>query len=342
MQVLTLDQVGLVAIGRNEGLRLEQCLRSVIGKVSAIVYVDSGSTDGSVALARSLGVMVVSLDLAIPFTAARARNAGLEKLLEIAPLIEFVQFVDGDCEIISGWLESAVVALRDYPNVVAVCGWVKERYPERSIYNRICSVEWLFGSLGLISSFAGNVMIRVAPLVAVGGYDAEVIAAEDDELSVRLRQRGGQILRIDQDCLWHDTDMHHFSQWWKRAKRCGYAYAQVSRLHGLAPEHKFRSEIKRILLWGAVFPGVLIVLAPLTSGGAFVGLLRYPLVALKVAVQTQKRGFGWSESILWGLSCSMSVFPGLLGFISFWVTHWRGKPHIIIEHKGTQMSPKVS
>ncbi len=337
-----MEQVGLVAIGRNEGARLEQCLRSVIGKVSVIVYVDSGSTDDSVALARSLGVTVVSLDLSIPFTAARARNAGLEQLLEMVSSIEFIQFVDGDCEIISGWLEAAVAAFSEYPNVVAVCGWVKERYPERSLYNKICRVEWLSGSLGLVPSFGGNVMIRVDPLVAVGGYDSGVIAAEDDELSVRLRQQGGHILRIDQDCLWHDTDMHHFSQWWKRAKRCGYAYAQVSRLHGAAPERKFRPEIKRVLLWSAVFPSVLIVLAPLTSGGSFVGLLRYPLVALRVAVQTQKGGFGWSESLLWGLSCSLSVFPGLLGIISFWLTHWRGKPHRIIEHKGTQMAPKVS
>jgi glycosyltransferase involved in cell wall biosynthesis len=337
-----LEQVGLVAIGRNEGARLELCLRSVIGKGLKIVYVDSGSTDGSVALAESLGVTVVSLDLSIPFTAARARNAGLEHLLEMVPSIEFVQFVDGDCEIIPGWLEAAVLAFGDNPNVVAVCGWVRERYPERSIYNRICRVEWLSGSLGLVPSFGGNVMIRVSSLVAVGGYDAGVIAAEDDELSVRLRQRGGKILRIDQDCLWHDTDMHHFSQWWKRAMRCGYAYAQVFRLHGAAPEHKFRPEIKRILLWGAVFPGVLIVLAPLTSGWSFVGLLRYPLVVLKVAVQTQKLGFGWAESFLWGLSCSLSVFPGLLGVIRFWLTHWRGKPHIIIEHKGAQMSPKES
>ena len=340
MQGIALNQVGLVAIGRNEGQRLEQCLRSVLGKVVQIVYVDSGSTDDSVLMARSLGVTVVSLDLSIPFTAARARNAGLEQLLEIAPTIEFVQFVDGDCEIIPGWLEAAVAAFDDRPNAVAVCGWVKERYPERSIYNRICRIEWLNGSLGLVSSFAGNVMIRVLSLVAVGGYDASVIAAEEDELSVRLRQQGGQILRIDQDCLWHDTDMHHFSQWWKRAMRCGYAYAQVSRLHGSAPEHKFRSEIKRIWLWGAIVPGSLIVLAPLTQGLSLVGLLRYPLVALKVAIHTQKRGFGWYESILWGTSCAVSVFPGLLGLIRFWFTHWRGNPHVIIEHKMTQTVPK--
>jgi glycosyltransferase involved in cell wall biosynthesis len=335
MQVRTLYQVGLVAIGRNEGPRLAQCLRSVIGKVAPIVYVDSGSTDDSVAMARALGVLAISLDLSTPFTAARARNAGLEHLLKSAPTIELVQFVDSDCEIIPGWIEAAVAALDDHPNVVAVCGWVKERNPERSIYNRICSVEWLIGSLGLIPSFAGNVMIRVAPLLAVGGYDSRLIAGEEGELSIRLRQRGGGILRIDQDCIWHDTHMYHFSQWWQRAKRCGYAYAQVSHLYSSTPEGLFRREIRRAWLWGAILPLGFLVLAPVTSGVSLLGLVRYPLVAFKVANETQKQGFRWDESIPWGISCAISVFPAVLGIIKFWLIQWHGKPHFIIEHKLT-------
>ena len=55
--------------------RLRQCLLSVGS--ATIVYVDSGSTDGSIACAQSLGVeSCPELDLSIPFTAARARNAG--------------------------------------------------------------------------------------------------------------------------------------------------------------------------------------------------------------------------------------------------------------------------
>ena len=333
MQGLVLEQVGLVAIGRNEGPRLEQCLRSVLGKVLEIVYVDSGSTDGSVAMARSIGISVISLDLSIPFTAARARNAGLEYLREIAPSTEFVQFVDGDCEVIQGWLEAAVQAFETYPDVVAVCGWVKERYPEQSIYNRICSVEWLTGVLGFIPSFAGNVMIRVDALVGAGGFNPSLIAGEEGELSIRLRQQGGHILRIDQDCIWHDTHMHYFSQWWQRAKRCGYAYAQVSYLYRATPEGLFRREIRRAWLWGAILPLVFLGLASVTSGISLLGFMRYPFVALNVANETQKRGFRWNESIPWGISCAISVFPGVLGIIKFWFIQWNGKPHVIIEHK---------
>ena len=72
--------IGAVAIARNEGERLKSCLRSLIGKCAAVVYVDSGSSDGSVAFARSLGVEVVELDLSKPFSMARARNAGFAGL----------------------------------------------------------------------------------------------------------------------------------------------------------------------------------------------------------------------------------------------------------------------
>ena len=111
-----MKRIGLVAIGRNEGDRLRKCLLSAIGKVSHAVYVDSGSVDGSVEFARSLGVEVVELDLSRPFTAARARNAGFERLLQAEPQIEYVQFVDGDCELVEGWLTRAAAELDARPD----------------------------------------------------------------------------------------------------------------------------------------------------------------------------------------------------------------------------------
>jgi glycosyltransferase involved in cell wall biosynthesis len=88
-----IDDIGIVIIGRNEGDRLERCLLSVIKQVNNIVYVDSGSTDGSIEMAKFLGIEVVKLDLSTPFTAARARNAGFSRLLEMNGQIELVQFV---------------------------------------------------------------------------------------------------------------------------------------------------------------------------------------------------------------------------------------------------------
>src|SRR5688572_13834671 len=102
------DQIGIVVIGRNEGERLVNCLKSVKPDANVVVYVDSGSTDGSVEAAERLGARVVRLDMARPFTAARARNEGFARLTALHPGARFVQFIDGDCELVPGWLDAAM------------------------------------------------------------------------------------------------------------------------------------------------------------------------------------------------------------------------------------------
>src|SRR5262245_22918014 len=121
---------GVVAIGRNEGERLRRCLESAL-TAAAVVYVDSGSTDGSTQWARDLGVDVVDLDITAPFTAARARNVGFRRILEIVPDLRYVQFVDGDCILVEDWPKRACSFLQLHVDVSAVCGRRRERYPER-------------------------------------------------------------------------------------------------------------------------------------------------------------------------------------------------------------------
>lgn len=329
-----LHRVGLVAIGRNEGERLRDCLRSAIAeRIQALVYVDSGSTDGSAELARSLGVEVVALDLSRPFTAARARNAGFARLREIDPELDYVQFVDGDMKIVSGWVQAACETLDAHPEIVAVCGWRRELHADQSVYNRICAVEWMSGSAGSIQSFGGDIMIRAAAFADVGGYNQQIIAAEDDELSIRLRREHGQLWRLDHDSTWHDANMHTFAQWWKRAKRCGHAYAQVASLHGAGPERKFIRELRRCLLWGALLPFLALVLAWPTKGWSLLLLLRYPLTFVRTFFRTRKKGFSSSESLAWALSCMVSAFPEATGAIRFFFDRLRNRSSELIEYK---------
>src|SRR5262245_49696920 len=186
---------GAVVIGRNEGERLKSCLGSV-SVAAAVVYVDSGSTDGSAKWAQDQGIEVVELDMGIAFTAARARNAGFQHLRELAPDVLYVQFVDGDCELIEGWPEHAVSFLNSHANIGAVSGRLRERYPERSIYNWLCDREWE-GPAGEVRACGGIAMMRAEALAAVGGYRDDLIAGEEPELCVRLRAAGGTVWRLD-------------------------------------------------------------------------------------------------------------------------------------------------
>ena len=95
----------MIIIGRNEGEKFLACLASIGDRFSRVIYVDSGSTDGSVAAAEAAGLEVVHLDMDRPFTAARARNAGLDHLTGGGALPDFVQFLDGDCVLQPGWID---------------------------------------------------------------------------------------------------------------------------------------------------------------------------------------------------------------------------------------------
>ena len=121
--------VGVVVIGLNEGERLRRCLESVRGQAGRVVYVDSGSTDGSPAAATAMGVDVVELDPSLPFSAARARNTGLDRLQKISPGVEFVLFVDGDCEVAESFLPAGSRALRADARVAAVAGRLPSGFP---------------------------------------------------------------------------------------------------------------------------------------------------------------------------------------------------------------------
>jgi len=242
-------KVGFVIIGRNEGERLKTCLESVKYSDGVIIYVDSGSTDESVTLARGYGAHVVELDMSQPFSAARARNEGFNRLLESHPTIDFVQFVDGDCEILITWIPKAISFLEASDEYAVVCGRRKERFPESSIYNQICDIEW-DTPVGDALACGGDALMRVSALKSVNGYDASFIAGEEPELCFRLRQNSWKIARIDEEMTRHDANMTTIGQWWKRSLRSGYAYQLNYFKHGHKPPEFFKKkEIRSIKFW---------------------------------------------------------------------------------------------
>ncbi len=254
----------LVAIGRNEGERLRRCLASAAGRYRCIVYVDSGSTDGSLEAARAAGAHGLALDLSIPFTAARARNAGWRAALALQPDLAFVQFVDGDCEIDPGWPATARAALDAHPQAAAVAGLRRERHPERSLYNLVCDTEWKRPE-GETAAIGGDVLMRLSALQAAGGYDDRMIAGEEPELCLRLRRLGWRIRQVHAPMTLHDAAMTRFSQWWMRSVRAGYAFALGAAMHGAGPERHWVAEQRRGLLWGLWIP-LLLLLAALAVG----------------------------------------------------------------------------
>jgi GT2 family glycosyltransferase len=326
------NTLGVVVIGRNEGERLVRCLERVAPRTRTVVYVDSGSTDGSVDAAARLGAHVVALDMSIPFTAARARNAGLLRLVELRPDVDLVQFLDGDCELRAGFLERAVAAMREDARLGVVCGHVRERHPERSFYNRMCDIEWQ-GPVGEIASPGGNFMGRVAALRAVDGFRADLIAGEEPELCLRLRRRGWRIARVDAEMAIHDAAMTRFSQWWRRSVRAGYAFAEGAALHGDGPERHWVAESRRIVAWGLVLPALAVgALAP--TGGLSLGLLGlYPVGAARNYARTRRAGRTRMDAAVYAAFTTLGKLPELQGLLRFHRLRLLGRRSAIIEYK---------
>ena len=323
--------IGLVAIGRNEGERLRRCLPSVIGIVKSVVYVDSGSSDGSVELARSLGATVVELDLAKPFTAARSRNAGIAKLREVDPEVECVQVVDSDCEVFSGWIDRAVQEMRTRTDVAIICGRRRERYPDASTYNRLCDMEWNT-PVGEADSCGGDALIRLAAFDQIGGYDESIIAGEEPELCLRLRLKGWKICRIDHDMTLHDAQMNRLSQWWMRTVRSGHAYAEGRAMHGRAHGYCVH-EVRSIIEWTVLLPLVAFGLAWVTWGATLLLLGAYGALWYRVRGHCLAHGDSPRDASLYAQYCVLGKFAQLQGVLRYWRNRLLGRKAKLIEYK---------
>lgn len=329
--------MGVVIIGRNEGDRLRKCLASVAGSAHAIVYVDSGSTDDSVATACAMGIEVVELDMTIPFCAARARNAGYERLAQRNLNLKFVQFIDGDCEIIPGWLEAASMALEQRPELAIVTGWLRERFPEASIYNRLGDLEWNLAGAGELNSVGGIFMVRCTAFDGVGGFDPTIAAGEEPELCQRLIRQGWRIQRLDRDMAWHDLAMVRFGQWFKRMVRSGYGGMDVVERFGLP---RFRRSNLRARLWtawlGAMFvAGIAVAAKPDAAGVLFMLALLslWPAQLCRIALRTWRTGQRIGLAMSYAFFMMIAFLPQMAGQLLYRLDRLRKRSFRLVEYK---------
>lgn len=330
------SRIGIVVIGRNEGERLRRCLESVVRPDQPVVYVDSGSTDGSVEMAKNLGATVVDLDLSRKFTAARARNTGFERLHLQHPDISYVQFVDGDCEVDPTWLDRARIHLDSNPSVTVVCGRRRERFPERSVYNRLCDLEW-DTPIGIADSCGGDALMRAETLSEVGGFREDLIAGEEPELCIRLRRLGGQIERLDAEMTLHDAAMTKPSQWFKRAQRAGHAYAERAALHGGAPGRPGVRHTISNLVWGMGVP-LLVGATTLSAGpvmGTATGVSAYSYLFLR-SYRSERKRRDHHDALLFAASCVASKFPEAIGAAGYLTNRLMGRESQLIEYKSSE------
>ena len=311
---------GCVIIGRNEAARLPAALASVTAAGLPMVYVDSGSHDTSVAIARTAQAQVVELDPGRPFTAARARNEGFDALLGTDPDLDYVMFLDGDCQLDPAFVARATAVMDTDPSCAIVVGHLVEANPDTSIYARMCSVEWAAqsGKITDFNSFGGIMLVRMDDFRRVGGFNPTMIAGEDPEFAVRLSLAGRDAVRIDAPMATHRADIVRFGQWWQRAVRGGHALAHRYRLHGRSRLQDCRRQYWSTIFWGGALPLAVLVLFPFTRGLSLLLLAGYALLSARMTAHYRRGGAAPTLALKlagFGILAKFANFIGVVRFI---------------------------
>lgn len=317
--------IAIVIIGRNEGERLVRCIHSVLAQNVLVVYVDSASADSSIAVAKKAGIAFVELDNSIPLSAARARNAGYDWIRKTGKDIYYIHFIDGDCELDPDWLEKAVQCLEQEGTIGAVCGRLREKHKNKSMFSKLSDMGWYIKP-GEIEACGGIVTIRRDVFEKLTGFDDSFIAGEEPEFYYRLRKEGYKIFCIDEEMGTHDGDITNYRQWFIRSSRTGFAYGNAE-MWGY-----WHKERRSLIIWGGIFPFLFIA-----------GLIWYlPLsiaVILLYIIQIIRNYNGLEipysrrEKLLMATFFMVDKFSEFFGYLKYKVKKWSGKKQTLIEYK---------
>jgi hypothetical protein len=271
------------------------------------------------------------LDAARPFTAARARNEGFEQLIRLRPHLKLIQFVDGDCEVMSAWIDEGQRHLRHNPTCGIVAGRLRERFPDRSIYNRLCDMEW-DRPLGDSFHVGGIFMVRRSAFEAAGRFRTDLIAAEEDEFCVRLRGVGFSVQQISADMALHDADMTRFGQWWVRAVRSGHAAAQGITVRTARHESLGLATTLRAWGWGFALPLVGCSVSWVFWPWGLCIFLVYPVQVLRIALRGRR---SLRDNLLTAVFMMVAKFAQVAGQLRFLANALLGKAPKLIEYRKT-------
>ncbi len=327
--------LSVVVIGRNEGERLKRCLQSIRdmknpGGDVEVIYVDSASSDNSVENARAFGAQVVAVKPVRP-TAALGRNAGWR--IATAPI---VLFLDGDTILHPDFVVASLGEFAD-PTIAAVWGHRREIHPEKSIYNRLLDLDWIYKP-GLTEFCGGDVLFRRSALLDVNGYDETLIAGEEPEMCRRLRGKGYQILHVDRPMTGHDLAMTRFSQYWKRATRAGYAYAEVSERFSSTEMPFWADEVVRnrnraLTLLGIFAAALLLSVALLSPLPLLLAVAFYSLLAVRSALKIRWKSSDMVTLLGYGYHSHFQQIPIYFGQRQYRKDRKSGKSRGLIEYK---------
>jgi len=334
VQNLNPPLISVVVIGRNEGERLRRCLQSVFDMDRGnfdieVIYADSGSIDGSVALAQLMGARTIILHPERP-SAALGRNAGWR-----AAGGSIVLFLDGDTILHPRFVADSLVEFSDR-EIAVVWGHRRELYPERSIYIRTLDLDWIYAA-GKTPYCGGDALFLRDVLAQVNGFDETLIAGEEPELCRRIAALGYSILHVDRPMTGHDLAIHRWSQYWRRSTRAGHAFAEVSdRFKAIGQfwtEESKRNRNRALILVGLLLIGLLGSILLLSPWPLVAVLVFFALLAMRSAWKSRWKTKDVIALALYGIHSHLQQIPIYVGQLQYKLNRRRGKRAMLVEYK---------
>jgi glycosyltransferase involved in cell wall biosynthesis len=288
--------VSFVVIGYNESETLEECLNSakqakLDGLTWELLYVDGGSNDSSIDIAREIGVDHL-LGGEKRRRAAENRNLGL-----FAARGRFVQFLDGDMVLSPDWPHAAVEFLESHEDFAAVCGNLNES--SHGTLFKALQIDWVPRE-DTIRHCGGAAMYIRETVQKAGGFPTDVAYGEEPLLCWRLRNNHGKkIYQLNRPMARHNLGFHGIRDYWRRNVRCGQTYAEIASRCWRTSDPLWRKECIRNALWAlttlaAIF--LLIIGNMWIKGGIIIVAI---FVVGRKFVQTKLKGYPLSVSILY-------------------------------------------
>lgn len=235
-----LPRVSVVIPAYNAARTLARTVESVATqepRPAQIIVVDDGSTDDTLAVARSLeDVQVLDQANAGPSV---ARNTGL-----FAATGEWVAFVDADDVWLPGKLALQLACIRRLPDAVVVAGdWVRDsitRAPTRARV-RLFSYRDL---LTLNRFQTSTVLVKTAVAKALGGFESALDGVEDWEMWLRC-SRVGPVAKLEAPVVVYRDEPGGYSKDLRRVYRTMLTMLNRERPDGLVT----RSQERTIRAW---------------------------------------------------------------------------------------------
>ena len=265
---------------------LESALRAVARTGGEVVLADSCSTDRTVEFAKPYPVRVVQLAHAHERCCGAGPQLGYQHSRG-----EYIYILDGDMQIVDGFLDHALMFLALHPEVAGVGGRIVEQNSESMEYRERGLRAAASFEAGPVDRLDGGGLYRRRAIKETGYFsDRNLHSYEEFDLAVRLRALGWKLSRLPIDAATHyghDAPPYRLLvQRWQTRYVCGLgelvraAAGQPSMRLVWRGLRELRLYLAVLVWWGVLLAVPFFPLSALSRLGVFSALTAAPLLLM--------------------------------------------------------------